>query len=223
MRLAVWIPVAAVLPAWALPTGAQAPPAVPGPATGKTIRLKVMTYNIKVGAGGDKTKTRPADLEPVAKVIEAEKPDLVGLQEVDRLRKRSGGVDQPAWLAKRLGMQVVYEVAIRWDPNPPGRDEYGIAVLSRFPIRSSERHPLFKPGLRAGQPPGLAEQRILQSATVVAEGIPIRFLNTHLGLTADQRREQVRQIAEAAAGGTGPLILTGDFNARPEEPAMKPL
>lgn len=205
------------LPAMTLRSFGQDPPA------GKTVRLKVMTYNIKVGAGGDKSAPRLAGLEPVAKVIEGEQPDLVGLQEVDRHRKRSGGVDQPAWLAKRLGMQVAYEAALRGDPKTPGRDEYGLAVLSRFPIRTSERRPLFKPEPRADLPERLLEQRILQSTTILAEGIPIRFLNTHLGLAADQRREQIRQITETGSKGTGALILTGDFNARPEEPGIRPL
>ena len=42
--------------------------------------LRIMTYNIHVGVGMDKK----LDLQRIADVINAARPDLVGLQEVDR-------------------------------------------------------------------------------------------------------------------------------------------
>ncbi len=48
--------------------------------------LRVMTYNIHIGIGMDKK----LDLQRIADVINRERPDLVGLQEVDR-GVRSGG------------------------------------------------------------------------------------------------------------------------------------
>ena len=55
-----------------------------------------MTYNIHVGVGMDKK----LDLQRIADVINAERPDLVGLQEVDRGVKRTEGKDEIAELAK---------------------------------------------------------------------------------------------------------------------------
>src|SRR5262245_57225477 len=63
------------------------------------VRLRVMAYNIQAGAGADHV----FDLERQAQAIEAEHPDVVGLEEVDvDWSTRSDYVDEAAWLARRL-------------------------------------------------------------------------------------------------------------------------
>jgi len=52
--------------------------------------LRVMTYNIHVGMGTD----QKLDLERIAGVINRERVDLVGLQEVDRGVRRTQGIDE---------------------------------------------------------------------------------------------------------------------------------
>jgi endonuclease/exonuclease/phosphatase family metal-dependent hydrolase len=66
--------------------------------------LRVMTYNIHVGVGMDKK----LDLQRTAEVINAEHPDLVGLQEVDRGVKRTEGRDEIAELAKLTSMNYAF-------------------------------------------------------------------------------------------------------------------
>jgi len=56
----------------------------------KIKTLPVMTYNIHVGVGMDKR----LDLQRIADVLNAQHPDLVGLQEVDRGIKRAEGKDE---------------------------------------------------------------------------------------------------------------------------------
>ena len=68
------------------------------PAPSQTLR--VMTYNIHVGVGMDKK----LDLPRVAGVINAQQPDLVGLQEVDRGVTRTQRIDE-----------IVREVRRRFD------------------------------------------------------------------------------------------------------------
>ncbi len=58
----------------------------PAPLVAAKKTLRVMTYNIHIGIGMDKK----LDLQRIADVINRERPDLVGLQEVDR-GVRSGG------------------------------------------------------------------------------------------------------------------------------------
>src|SRR5262245_61011943 len=72
------------------------------PSLAKTLR--VMTYNIHVGVGMDKK----LDLQRIADVITKEKPDLVGLQEVDRGVKRTEGKDEIAELAKMTHMDFAF-------------------------------------------------------------------------------------------------------------------
>src|SRR5215208_1192237 len=66
--------------------------------------LRVMTYNIHVGVGMDKK----LDLQRIADVINRERPDLVGLQEVDRGVKRTEGKDEIAELAALTRMEYAF-------------------------------------------------------------------------------------------------------------------
>lgn len=189
------------------------------------VRLTVMSYNIRVGIGGGEWHNDPSriTLEPVARLIESVQPDLVGLQEVDRFRRRTGGMDQPAWLADRLRMHVAFEPAItvaRPDARP---EHYGVALLSRHPIGPSTAFQLFKPDYRTSHPEYpdyYSEQRVLLYAPVEIAGRTVHLFVTHLGLTPDQRARQIAQIVEITARYRGPKILMGDFNAEPDEPAM---
>src|SRR5690606_16239262 len=56
--------------------------------------LRVVSWNIRHGLGEDDR----LDLARIAARLQELQPDLVFLQEVDRLTARSGHVDQPAWL-----------------------------------------------------------------------------------------------------------------------------
>ena len=63
--------------------------------------MRLLTYNIHKGIGGRDRRYR---LERVVDVIEAENPDFVCLQEVDRGAKRSAHDDQPKILAEYFRM-----------------------------------------------------------------------------------------------------------------------
>ncbi len=194
-------------------------------AQNEALRLKVMTYNIRIGVGGGEWPSKPKqfDLEPVARMIAGQQVDFAGLQEVDAHRQRTGGADQPGWLRDRLKMSMAftpaYTVAVAGQPD----EKYGVALLSRWEIESSERIALFKPDYSQSHPefPNyFSEQRALQHSVVTVKGRPIHVFVTHLGLTVDQRIRQIEQIASTASQTPGPKILFGDFNATPDEPAM---
>src|SRR5712692_11135736 len=87
--------------------------------------LRVMTYNIHVGVGMDKK----LDLQRIADVINREHPDLVGLQEVDRGVKRTEGLDEIAELARMTKMEYAFAHNLDYQGG-----QYGVAILSRFPI-----------------------------------------------------------------------------------------
>src|SRR4030095_16865826 len=72
------------------------------PPRAQTVR--VMTYNIHVGVGMDKK----LDLPRIAGVINAQHPDLVGLQEVDRGVTRTQQIDEIAELAKLTKMDYAF-------------------------------------------------------------------------------------------------------------------
>ncbi|GGB90265.1 endonuclease/exonuclease/phosphatase family protein [Dyadobacter sediminis] len=179
---------------------------------GSTFRkqgFRVMTYNIhhcNPPSAGDKI-----DVEAIAKVIHAEKPDFVALQEVDVNTERSGkGKNQAQQLAELTGMQFYFSKAIDHQGG-----EYGVAVLSRFPVLDSVKYSL---PIHADKP---EENRTIAAITVM---LPSRqkmiFASTHLGLKEANRLLQAETIISHFGKTALPMILAGDFNAVPESPVM---
>ncbi len=203
--------------------GGERPSAAAAP-----VRLRVMSYNLRVGKGGGEWDGKTVDLEPAAKVIEAERPDLVGLQEVDFLRARTNGMDQPAWMAQRLGMHTAFVPALFGTPGRKDMDQYGVALLSRFRFNTAQvtRRPLFVPdpaAYRPEVPDRMNEPRVLMGVPVDVGGSRILVFNTHLALDAGVRERQIREVLETVSAAREPVILTGDFNTEPEAPAIAPL
>lgn len=175
--------------------------------------LRVITYNIHHGEGTD----GKIDLPRIAKVLLAERPDVVALQEVDQKTRRAGGVDQPAELARLTSMSVVFGRNIDYDSGG-----YGTAVLTRLPVRSSESVKLKS---YYASTPQHAEQRAVQ---VIELGAPdssfLLFMCTHL----DYRPKDDERFNSAVTinglmrkRGDVPAIIAGDFNAMPESRVIR--
>lgn len=163
--------------------------------------LTIMTYNIHHGRGLD----GEVDLERLARVIRAEGPDVVCLQEVDRGMDRTDGLDMPAFFAAALDMEVVYQTNLR-----RGEGEYGNATLSRYPITDYEDWSL--PGPEGVEPRGCLK------ITIEVDGVPVHVLNTHMGLNEDERKAQAGSILDRMPDG--PVILAGDVNEETGAPAI---
>ena len=84
--------------------------------------VRVMTYNLHQGFDVNGRH----GLEEMAKIIEAENPDIVALQEVSRGWVVNGSVDMLTWFSQRLQMDYVW--------GPAADSAWGNALLSRFPI-----------------------------------------------------------------------------------------
>ena len=156
--------------------------------------VKLMSFNVLHGMGAD----NKVDLARTASVINKERPDFAGLQEIDRMGRRSGEVDQPEVLASLTGMHATFAKAIPL----PENGEYGVMVLSRKKPISVFRTPL----------PG-REPRVL----LLCEFDDCWFGTTHLSLQESNQVAAVEIIRKAVAerAATKPVFLTGDWNARP--------
>jgi endonuclease/exonuclease/phosphatase family metal-dependent hydrolase len=164
-------------------------------ARGRAV-LRVMTYNIHVGVGMDKKQ----DLARIAEVIKGERPDLVGLQEVDRGVERTGRVDEIRELARLTGMEYAFAHNLDYQGG-----QYGVAVLSRFPILSIDHRRY----LNTREP----QRRGFLRVVVEVKGRRVSFVTTHLDWQhEDGRLYEARQLLDALASVPGPLIVTGDFN-----------
>ncbi|WP_162599837.1 endonuclease/exonuclease/phosphatase family protein [Nocardioides solisilvae] len=184
------------LPTPATPFGATTRVCVPTP---RVTPLKVATFNIHGGLG-----PRGRDLPQVVAEIRASGADVVMLQEVDRFRPRSGGIDMPAVLGAELGMEHAFAPNVRHG----GRAEYGVATLSRFPILDTE-HVLLP------NDPGKEQRGVLRTRLAVGPE-EVDVYNTHLDHTSDPlRRRQADQVRVLVERGGAPVVLGGDFNASP--------
>ena len=168
--------------------------------------IRALTYNVHKCIGG---LDRRYDLERVVETIAHYDPDIALLQEVDRGAKRSKGDDQAVMLAEALGFSHRC-----WFSNVKVRSggEYGNAILSKFPIVSSEniditigpkkRRSVLHTNLRVSLPSGSTRT--------------LHVYNAHLGLSGIERNMQLRRfLASNPFSGLHhdtPVIIGGDFN-----------
>lgn len=166
-----------------------------------TGTLRLMSYNVCHCKGFD---DRRVDCTRTAAAILKERPDFVGLQEVDVGVKRSGMIDEPVELGRLAGYHATFAKAIDYRGG-----EYGVAVLSREKPLSVQRIPIPAP-----------EPRIL----LMCEFTNCWFGTTHLdsrtirGAPAPSHVMAVPTISnivvKCGVGGK-PVFLTGDWNATP--------
>lgn len=166
--------------------------------------LKVMSYNIH--HSNPPSKPNIIDIDATVNVIEAEKPDILALQEVDVNTERSGAINQAQVIASKLRMHhYFFAKAIDHQGG-----EYGVAILSKFPLSETTVHRLPSKLGSGGEP------RVLATANVtLPDGTVIRFGSTHLDAQSDpaNRLLQIEKIAGIASDEKLPFIIAGDFNA----------
>lgn len=177
--------------------------------------LRILCYNIHYGQGNDGVY----DLERLAAVIKAVDPDLVALQEVDVMVRRSGQVHQAEELGKLTGLDVYYGPTQHFEGGL-----FGNAVLTKLPVSRVWIQPL--PYTEA-TPELTTYPRGFVAVTVKTPGgKDVRFVSTHF-----QHNVEADRVAEAEAVNRYlavesekiPTILAGDINATPDSEPMKVL
>jgi endonuclease/exonuclease/phosphatase family metal-dependent hydrolase len=227
------------------------PPAAP--TQGATLR--VATYNLHSGLGprltlGTSREVVLRNLERIADAIAASAPadhpvDIVGLNEVDFVGRRSGGVDEAQVLAdllqKRTGRSYAVVGGVTWERTTPGREvRYGNAVLTRHPVLSREvvAYDADPATTREGDAlPSVASPRMLDRLFREARGavkvsvalpgapgsvaaphawLPIEVLVTHLDAFSQGDREaQAVRLLRQHVTPGRTTLLLGDLNAVP--------
>ncbi len=160
-------------------------------------QIRVLTWNIRKGRGPHR---KPIEFEDLEQALAAETVDLLLLQEVDH-HWTDGTSQQTQRLSQFLRMRGCYV------PNKLRRGgHHGNATFSRFPVRKVTNVDLSV---------NRVERRGVLHVELDIGGKRCHVFNTHLGLTARQRRLQVRKMArviEFTCPADEPVLLAGDFN-----------
>lgn len=167
--------------------------------------IKVMAYNIH--HANPPSKPDFIDINAIIRVVKAQDPDLLALQEIDVNTERSGPFNQAKEIANSLDMYFFFGKGIDYDGG-----EYGVAVLSKWPLSNEQVVKLPTKSGTGGEP------RTLTTAMVTTPGgTEIRFGSTHLDAQSEDtnRLLQIEKIVEIGQQETTPFIIAGDFNAVP--------
>jgi endonuclease/exonuclease/phosphatase family metal-dependent hydrolase len=184
----------AVPAAYALTAPATSHPASRAAGQPGTFRLAV--YDIDQAVDGDGR----LDPEAVARAVEAQHADVVALQEVGRGWPLSGTADVGAWLARRLGMRLVW--------GPAADHQFGNAVLSRLPVTATGTGRL---------PVGAGPQArsYVWARVRTGDGRTADVWSVDLQRGADRTRTRLTEIAKLLQvwSGAPRTVIAGELNA----------
>ena len=165
--------------------------------------LRLVTLNTWKGDGAYAKR-----LAAMTAGLAALSPDIVTLQEV--LAVPESGCDTAARLAAALGLNAA-TLPLRRKPRVVADrlvdSTSGVAILSRYPLRSQRAVPL-SVDPRDGERAALIAEIDVQGRSITV--VCVHF--THLGDAGELRRRQWREV-RAAVAGRAPAIIAGDFNA----------
>ncbi|MFC7407151.1 endonuclease/exonuclease/phosphatase family protein [Georgenia alba] len=198
--------------------------------------LRVLTLNLQHGlpaatAPDAGSRASRATLRRAAEEVARTEADVVLLQEVDRYHPRSGNLDQAGELARELGMSHRFAAALAVAPGglllPARRSTvrrgYGVALLSRVPVRSWHVRRLRGSGLRRMPGPWWAasgwwpdEDRVLLAGVLSTPGGPLTVGVAHLSVLNGVARRQLATCVDALRALPGPQLLGGDLNLGPQ-------
>ena len=168
--------------------------------------FRVMAYNIHWAAGPD----GEVNTQRIADFILGQEVDLVAFNEVARFWSlRANGRDVIGEISQQTGMAFVFS---NNNTTLTGNDQFGNAILSKYPILSRDHRLLPKLGDN--------EQRGWLKVIVDVNGKFLSFWTTHLDFKADhtERLMCVTNFNTWLADETFPVIFGGDFNDTPDSP-----
>ncbi|MDM1408701.1 endonuclease/exonuclease/phosphatase family protein [Myroides sp. DF42-4-2] len=169
--------------------------------------LTLMSYNIHIANPPSKGEGF-VDIDAIAAVINAENPDVVLLQEVDRFTDRSGKtLDQALTLGAKTNMNYYFAKALN-----RSNGEYGVAVLTKKEHKLSVKHSL--PGAEGTK----SELRTIGLVEIeFEEGQSMYVASTHIDHLEDRSKQvQIREMMNFLTPyNSKPIILGADLNMPP--------
>ena len=181
--------------------------------------LKVMSYNIRLGSAQDGTNSWALRYTATGKMLEDQKPDVFGVQEaleyqVRYIEEMCGY--ESVGVGRENGKKEGEHMSIFWNKKTVSMLKWGTFWLSETPEKPSKGW----------------DAECFRTATWALmkdkkTGKKFYFVNTHLDHKGTEAQKNglkliVDRIAEINPDGL-PMVLTGDFNIEPKNPALKDL
>jgi endonuclease/exonuclease/phosphatase family metal-dependent hydrolase len=197
--------------------------------------VRLATFNILHGRSLADDRV---DVDRFATAVKDLDADVLALQEVDRDQPRSHLADLTAVAAGAMGaVDSHFAAAIAGTPGAtwtaatgeeqPGTATYGIALLSRYAVRSWQvvrlpaipfTFPMWLPGPRKVIVVNEEPRSALVGVVETPRG-DLTVVNTHLSFVPGWNRVQLRRLRRDLGTFPGPLVLMGDLNMTPPTPA----
>lgn len=152
--------------------------------------------------------TREIDFDAFAEEIRYRNADIIGLNEIRGQGVDPGYQEQAKILGEKLGYYYYFAQAVCIK----GKNPYGNAILSKYPILSVETVMIPEPDPHGYD--GYYEPRCILKAKIdVCGGFNVYV--THFGLNPDEQENAVNTVLENI--DKEKCVLMGDFNMSPED------
>ena len=172
------------------------------------MQIKIMSFNTQHCLN---FVTKEIDFDIMADAIIKCHADIIGLQEMRDESANEEYQAQAKIIAEKLGFYYYFAEAIRFD----GKNPYGNALISRYPIISAET--IIIPDPVVPEYDGYYETRCLLKAIIdVDDGLNV--LVSHFGLNPDEHRNAVETIVANISSER--CVVMGDFNVEPDNPVL---
>lgn len=172
--------------------------------------IKIVSYNMRWRSGDD--------LRQIISLLrndpEIGNASIIGLQEADRNKKRSGYTNTPRLIADELGMYYAWAAPPQAARSKEQEEETGVAILSAYPMTDVGRLVLPNEG------PG-GRRRVGLGATLRIGAKLIRVYSVHgeTRISTDKKLEQLEAVVRDLKNypKTDCAVVLGDFNTLQSE------
>jgi endonuclease/exonuclease/phosphatase family metal-dependent hydrolase len=176
----------------------QTPPAAPS-------EIKIVSYNMRWRSG--------ESLREIINLLRGDpeigRAQIIGLQEADRNKKRSGYTNTARKIADELGMYYAWAAPPLSERSKESEEETGVAILSAYPMTETVRILLPNEG-----PGGRRRVALGASISIGAKIIRVYSIHAETRISTEKKLEQLDAVVRDLKNypkATGFIVL-GDFN-----------